>query len=136
MALENIGQPLLSILTIPSDIMAAVGRVYDSLITRGTASNVTRGLLVPGITAAFAIANVADTIYTAVKEGNLKDAFTAVVNAPGIVAGAFINGYRPYFGKDATAIRSTPPRISRVCCPRGAPSTSSWCVCRRPSRPR
>lgn len=100
-ALENIGQPLLSILTIPSDIMAAVGRVYDSLITRGTASNVTRGLLVPGITAAFAIANVADTIYTAVKQGNLKDAFTAVVNAPGIVAGAFINGYRPYFGKDA-----------------------------------
>lgn len=100
-ALENIGQPLLSILTIPGDIMAAVGRVYDSLITRGTASNVTRGLLVPGITAAFAIANVADTIYTAVKEGNLKDAFTAVVNAPGIVAGAFINGYRPYFGRDA-----------------------------------
>ncbi len=80
--------------------MAAVGRVYDSLITRGAASNVTRGLLVPGITAAFAIANVADTIYTAVKTGNAKDAFTALINAPGIVAGAFFNGYRPYFGRD------------------------------------
>ncbi|WP_231750753.1 hypothetical protein [Mycobacterium sp. NAZ190054] len=99
-AMENLAFPLTSILTIPKAIADAVGRVYDSLITRGNIVTISKGLMSPPITAFFAAMNVADTVFASVKEGNLKDAFTALVNAPGLITGAFLNGYKPYFGTD------------------------------------
>jgi hypothetical protein len=99
-ALEDIGQPLLPILGIPGDMVTNLVKVYDSLVTRGNASNVTRGLLVPWITAAFAVTNVADTVATALKTGNAEEAVTALINTPGVVLGAFLNGYKPFFGYD------------------------------------
>ncbi|MCV7062894.1 hypothetical protein H7I76_25975 [Mycolicibacterium vaccae] len=98
--LENVAFPLTSILTIPKAMFDAVGRVYDSLITRGNIITISKGLMSPPITAFFAAMNIADTVFAAVKEGNLKDAFTALVNAPGLITGAFLNGYKPYFGTD------------------------------------
>ncbi|WP_260755967.1 hypothetical protein [Mycobacterium sp. SMC-8] len=98
--LENVAFPLTSILTIPKAMFDAVGRVYDSLITRGNIVTISKGLMSPPITAFFAAMNVADTVFASIKEGNLKDAFTALVNAPGLITGAFLNGYKPYFGHD------------------------------------
>lgn len=99
-AMENLAFPLTSILTIPKAMFDAVGRVYDSLITRGNIITISKGLMSPPITAFFAAMNVADTVFASVKAGNLKDAFTALVNAPGLITGAFLNGYKPYFGHD------------------------------------
>lgn len=99
-AMENLAFPLTSLLTIPKAMFDAVGRVYDSLITRGNIITISKGLMSPPITAFFAAMNVADTVFASVKEGNLKDAFTALVNAPGLITGAFLNGYKPYFGHD------------------------------------
>ncbi|WP_275571703.1 hypothetical protein [Mycolicibacterium vanbaalenii] len=99
-AMENLAFPLTSLLTIPKAMFDAVGRVYDSLITRGNIITISKGLMSPPITAFFAAMNVADTVFASVKEGNLRDAFTALVNAPGLITGAFLNGYKPYFGHD------------------------------------
>jgi hypothetical protein len=99
-AMENVVQPLLPLLAIPKAMFDAAGRVYESLVTRGNVWALAKGVMSPPITVVFAMLNVADTIYTSVKEGNLKDAFTALVNAPALMTGAFFNGYRPFFGHD------------------------------------
>lgn len=97
---ENIGMPLLAPLSIPGDILSGAANVFDSLFARGNAVAVTRGLLAPPITLSFAIANIAETVVKAVERGDYEAALTAVVNAPGIAAGAFFNGYRPVLTYD------------------------------------
>jgi hypothetical protein len=100
-ALENIGQPLLTLLTPPGEILQNVADVWDSLVTRGQAVGITRGLLAPPITLSFALANSAETINSAVGRGDLEAALVAAINTPGIAVGAFFNGYRPVLTYDA-----------------------------------
>jgi len=99
--LENIGQPLLTLLTPTGDILQNVADVYDALVTRGAASGLTRALLAPPITLSFALANAAETITSAVNRGDFESAITAAINAPGFAVGAFLNGYRPVLTYDA-----------------------------------
>ncbi|BBY15223.1 hypothetical protein [Mycolicibacterium litorale] len=97
---ENIGIPLLAPLSIPGDMLQNAADVWDSLFTRGNAVAITRGLLAPPITLSFALANIAETVSKAVENGDYEAALTALVNAPGIATGAFLNGYRPVLTYD------------------------------------
>jgi hypothetical protein len=97
---ENVGIPLLAPLSIPGDMLQNAADVWDSLFTRGNAVAITRGLLAPPITLSFALANIAETVSIAVENGDVEAALTALVNAPGIATGAFLNGYRPVLTYD------------------------------------
>ncbi|HEY9265485.1 MAG TPA: hypothetical protein VIQ11_12860 [Mycobacterium sp.] len=98
--LEAVAFPLVPVFAIPGAMIDAAGRVFDALVTRGAIADISKGLMAPPLSVAFALANVVDQVIRSAKAGDLGEVFTAVVNAPAIAVGAFFNGYQPMFGYD------------------------------------
>ncbi|GJF10036.1 hypothetical protein NGTWS0302_32010 [Mycolicibacterium cyprinidarum] len=98
--LEAVAWPMLPVFAVPGAMIDAVGRVYESLVGRGAFASISKGLMAPPLSVAFALTNVVDQVIRSMKSGDIEEVFTAVINTPAIAVGAFFNGYRPMFGYD------------------------------------
>ncbi|MDZ4233332.1 MAG: hypothetical protein U1C73_06150, partial [Dietzia sp.] len=98
--LEAVAFPLVPVFAIPGAMFDAAGRVFDALVTRGAIADISKWLMAPPLSVAFALANVVDQVIRSAKAGDIGEVFTAVINAPAIAVGAFFNGYQPMFGYD------------------------------------
>ena len=96
------GWPLFDSLEIPGDIAETFGAtklasVLDGLLTNNAAGNYTQALLAPFITATFQFTEVLDSIVANVKANDWESVLSDVINLPGKVVNALLNGYTPSF---------------------------------------
>jgi hypothetical protein len=106
--LERPGRPLFPLFAIPGDIAASLpggerlSIIFDTLLTRGTATNITKALLAPPITAVLQAAEILDDARAAIQAGDNETAVGLLVNMPIKVVNAFVNGFVPDFPTRST----------------------------------
>ncbi|MGV0791700.1 hypothetical protein [Mycolicibacterium sp. XJ1819] len=98
-------QTLLDAFAIPGDFFESIGaepiaRVFDALLTRGTAGNLGRALLTAQVTSTIQFMEVLDLTRAAIQAGELDTAVSELMDLPAKYVNAFLNGYVPGFPID------------------------------------
>lgn len=94
-ALQNSVLPVFNVLfTIPPQMAQNFADAVTAVSSSGTlVYGLFQSAFAPISGAAFETSRVSDAISSAISSGDMEAALTAVVNAPGIIANAFLNGF-------------------------------------------
>lgn len=96
--LEDVAAPIFDLVSsrrgegILNDLAQQTYQAFNAVFTRGDLSGFTKALLGPGITANFEAALIADNVEDAINSGDYQGAFNNLLNAPGQILGAYLNG--------------------------------------------